>query len=245
MAQAFVTTYRNHYRWHREPKRKSKKPVDRHAEAPPPGDYWIDTSSLKQKEVLNIPYGKALVRQSNGRLMFSTYQINYCTDKVKAKKQKLREAVKLAAGDTDTESVEQTFENELLKYCEDLYSTKTSKILPPSETARRVYGYIRPEDMYTPLTNYQMIYGKAGYDIMSNPSKFFKKRTDQNEIKAICETFANNPKSVFKKLEDIKIQSIQREKQEREEKLNKIMENLDRCSNYPHRSETEICCCDF
>lgn len=49
----------------------------------------------------------------------------------------MRELVQKAAGDESTQIEEQSFENELLKYCRELYSTKTCKILPPSETARR------------------------------------------------------------------------------------------------------------
>ncbi|XP_044749079.1 uncharacterized protein LOC123309856 [Coccinella septempunctata] len=246
MAQAFVTTYRNHFRNHKEPLRKSKRPLDRHAATAPAGDYWLDTA-VKKKKDLNIPLAEALINESSGRLMFSTYQMNYCTDKVKEKCREKRELVQRAAGDKSTQIEEQSFENELLRYCRELYSTKTKKILPPTETARRVYGYIRPESMYTPLTHYQMVYGKAGFDIMSNPMQFLniQKEKEENNNFPLCSPENVLQRTSFHRCEDLKNNRIRKEKVERQKKLQTIMENLDRCTNHVKNDDAFICPCQF
>ncbi|XP_045479316.1 uncharacterized protein LOC123684194 [Harmonia axyridis] len=247
MAQAFVTTYRNHFRNHKEPLRKSKRPLDRHAASPPAGDYWLDTDVKKKKKAINVPLSEALINQSSGRVMFTTYQMNYCTDKVREKNRELREIAQKAAGDKSTQIEEQSFENELLRYCKELYSTKTAKILPPGETARRVYGYIRPESMYTPLTHYQMNYGKAGFDIMSNPMQYLdlRREREENNNFPLCVPSEVLNKTFFKRCEDLKIDRVKREKADTQKKLKKIMENLDRCTNHVKKDDAIICSCEF
>ncbi|KAL3265282.1 hypothetical protein HHI36_009492 [Cryptolaemus montrouzieri] len=243
MAQAFVTTYRNHYRWHKEPLRKSKRPLDRHAATAPPGDYWIDSTLRKQHKDINVPYAQALINQSTGRQMFSTYQVNYCADALRTKRRAMQKAVQLAAGEKTSESADQSFENELLKYCEELYNPKTTKLLPPTETTRRVHGYIRPESMYTPLTHYQMVYGRAGYNIMRNPMHYLnvQKEKDENSSFPLCLPSDVIERNAFKRCEELKTERRKKEKQEREKKLDKIIENLDRCTNYVNDDKTCSC----
>lgn len=182
MAQAFITSYRNQFRGNKGKSSKSKKPVDKLCDIPPPGDYWIkEKTSLKSKDV-NMFHADAVIKESTRRQMFTTYEMYYCKDFVRKIKEEMKMFSDKAAGSDEPKprKAEENFENELLKYCSDLYSPKTQKILPPLPTARRVHGYIRPEAMHTPLTHYQIAYGKAGYDILSNPGQFLTKPKDED-----------------------------------------------------------------
>lgn len=101
--------------------------------------------------------------------------------------------------------------------------------------------------MYTPLTHYQMEYGKAGYDIMSNPMKYLDihKEKEENSNFPLCLPSEILKRTTFKRCEDLKTNRIREERAERERKLENIMEKLDRCTNHVKNENAIICPCQF
>ncbi|XP_018332410.1 uncharacterized protein LOC108741931 [Agrilus planipennis] len=156
MAQAFITKNMETYRWPEISKRKSLKPTDKLAESLPEGDIWIVRKALgeakegeQEDDALKIAQAK--VKEMYRKRILSTYQVDYCHGLLKG------DEVPISAED---------LEFQLIETCREYYKPRTQKIMPPLPTSRRLLGYIRPTNMYTPLTEYQAVYGYAGYKIL-------------------------------------------------------------------------------
>uniref|UniRef100_A0A1B6E194 Uncharacterized protein n=1 Tax=Clastoptera arizonana TaxID=38151 RepID=A0A1B6E194_9HEMI len=87
----------------------------------------------------------AIIKKLYSRRMRTTYQEVYCKER------------------KDIATSKNVLEDPLLLKASQLYSEKTAKVLAPPLTASRVYGYCRPANYYTGLSEYQGVYSFEGY----------------------------------------------------------------------------------
>ncbi|KAF2884118.1 hypothetical protein ILUMI_22086, partial [Ignelater luminosus] len=83
MAQAFVTTYKNYFRWPEIDRRKSLRPVDKLAEELPKGDIWIIPKKIGKDDGEggdSLQSAQAAIKRMYRTRLWSTYQTSYCTD---------------------------------------------------------------------------------------------------------------------------------------------------------------------
>jgi hypothetical protein len=133
----------------------SAKPYDKFMSVIPPEDIWI-TSEISEDKQDSALVEKQL-RKCYLKRMITTYQFYYCRDMIA----KLMGEPKLIPA-----------ENQLLESSRNLYEPQSRpKIAPPLAGSRKVYGYIRPTRNYTPLTTYQIDYGKTAYKILKGDYK--------------------------------------------------------------------------
>ncbi|XP_050300383.1 uncharacterized protein LOC126738934 [Anthonomus grandis grandis] len=174
MAQAFVSTYQNHFRWHCQPKIPPINP-NRLTTLQPEGDIWLlNTEEAIDEDVDNIPKIKEAIHNLYLKRMRSTYQISYCRN-IKQKKisdldlgeskqnmQVQKPSIK------KVEIEEEALGNEVLEHFRKYYIPhKICKIVPPLPSARTLFGYIRPSRLLTPMTLYQNGLGRVGFDILN------------------------------------------------------------------------------
>ncbi|KAG5868509.1 hypothetical protein JTB14_001727 [Gonioctena quinquepunctata] len=156
MAQAFITTYRNNFRWHTQT--KTKPIIDGGSILPDcdeDEDLWLMLVDNVQSETDGmLSQAEAAVKQMQLKRWRSTYQVDYCRDLWK----------KMYGRPTDSEQA--SYGNELLESCRILFDKKRGKIIPPLPTSRQVNGYIRPARLHVPLTRYQNDIGKVGYELL-------------------------------------------------------------------------------
>nr|XP_023030106.1 uncharacterized protein LOC111518019 isoform X5 [Leptinotarsa decemlineata] len=158
MAQAFITTHRNNFRWHQQ---ERIKPIIAGSYVPDCNtdkDRWIEVDdSVDTEDNENFSKIKLVVKQMHLKRMRSVYQTDYC------KEISRKQSITISPVSLENES----FENELLESCKVLYTKKRDKILPPLPSSRQVNGYIRPSRLYTPLTRYQYDIGRVAYNLLN------------------------------------------------------------------------------
>ncbi|XP_056636809.1 uncharacterized protein LOC130445269 [Diorhabda sublineata] len=164
MAQAFITTAKNTFRWNVQEKTKPKrfgrknnsKNINSNLILNGNRSYllsqYVAISSAKPYLPLQEHFEeieKAVKELQVKRMSSTTYRTDYCKDWKKV---------------IDSESKEDIVENELAKNFEQLYGEKkTRKILPTIES-QRILGFLASSRMYTPITTYQNDYGRLGYE---------------------------------------------------------------------------------
>uniref|UniRef100_A0AAR5QD70 Uncharacterized protein n=1 Tax=Dendroctonus ponderosae TaxID=77166 RepID=A0AAR5QD70_DENPD len=131
-------------------------------------DSFCDILQLKNLTKIETAINKLYLRR-----LRSTYQISYCDKLVKQTTRRSSEsqvkggnaqrAIEVRSKDS---FLDDELENELLEYCKKLYGSRSQKIIPPLNSARNVFGYMRPTKLLTPLTIYQNEYGRVGYNIL-------------------------------------------------------------------------------
>ncbi|XP_064215095.1 uncharacterized protein LOC103312876 [Tribolium castaneum] len=183
MAQCFVSTYRNHYRWPDPQFTKSAhEPYDNFVSVIPPEDIWIGADTGEDK--LDAAALEKRLRKCYLKRLITTYQYDYCKDLV----------AKFIGEPANIE-----IENQLLQSAKNLYDPDSRpKIAPPLPGTRKVFGYIRPSRNYTPLTTYQFFIGKTGYQMLKGmPQAELQQQDEKGEdlvkkpekIEAKCECY--------------------------------------------------------
>ncbi|CAG9765473.1 unnamed protein product [Ceutorhynchus assimilis] len=162
MAQAFLSTYQNHYRWRWQPRPLPFIP-GKLTNLALQNDCWNLNLNLDlDEELANLPKIKQAIYNLYLKRMRTTYKISHCENLKLPKK----------SSETNVEfSHQDEFENELLEYCHKLYGSKHKKPIPPLNTARNVFGYMRPARLMTSLTSYQNDHGKVAYKILVDSHK--------------------------------------------------------------------------
>ncbi|XP_057654573.1 uncharacterized protein LOC130892900 [Diorhabda carinulata] len=150
MAQAFITTAKNTYRWNVQEKTKPIKQEKYYDECYGKNVEWLTEKDLGGKITEHFEEIEKAVKELQAkRMSLTTYRTDYCKDWKKV---------------IDSESKEDIVENELAKHFEQLYEEKkTRKILPTIES-QRILGFLASSRMYTPITTYQNDYGRLGYE---------------------------------------------------------------------------------
>ncbi|KAL1509055.1 hypothetical protein ABEB36_003856 [Hypothenemus hampei] len=172
MAQAFISTYKKSFRWHQQLK---IDPCDSRnlPKFEPEGE--TDLNKELDEELKDISKIKKAIHKFYLARMRSTYYISYCDKIEKCQKNVSRSSSVMSKldelRDSCQEGLQETFENELLEYCKNLYSNKNKKIIPPLDTTRNIFGYMRPTRLLTPISIYQHKYGRIAYDILKKAHK--------------------------------------------------------------------------
>lgn len=154
MAQAFVTSYLDNFRWYDE---KKVQPISAEKSFPQCDqnpDLWLVVKDFLEDENSKENHSEveATVKQMQLKRYVSTYKGSYW--KKRTEPQTL-----------DKKELE-ALDNELLESCKVLYDKRLEKILPPLTSSRRINGYIRPSRLYTPKSTYQDDVGKIAYHIL-------------------------------------------------------------------------------
>ncbi|XP_072388146.1 uncharacterized protein [Diabrotica undecimpunctata] len=155
MAQAFITTTKNSFRWNVQEKEKPIRQERKFDECYGKNVDWLTEQDLSEK-MENFEKIKAAVAQlQRDRMSRTTYRRDYCKEEKKAARIVGRE-----------EAVD-SFENQLLESYKKIYQQKTGKVLP-TITTQRILGFLTPSRMYTPISNYQHDFGRVGFERLSN-----------------------------------------------------------------------------
>lgn len=153
MAQAFQTIYNRNYRKHPFCKRDLIKPIDEFAEKPPSEGNWRivskDDSKTQGRSRRDLEEQVAMVYSKRHR---TTYFTSYCHDEAK---------------DTFHDSDEEC-SNELINRGKRVFKKKIKKISPPLATSRRLWGYMRPESLYAPLSTYQNEHDLLAFNLLKD-----------------------------------------------------------------------------
>lgn len=154
MAQAFVTTYLDNFRWNHQ-KKVQPIPAEKgllHCDQNP--TLWLVVKDSLDDENNKETFAEveATVKQMQLKRYVSTYQNTYCKKNTEPHTLNKKEL--------------EALDNELLESCKILYSKKLKKILPPLSSSRTINGYIRPSRLYTPRSAYQDDVGKRAYHIL-------------------------------------------------------------------------------
>ncbi|XP_076251123.1 uncharacterized protein LOC143190602 [Rhynchophorus ferrugineus] len=159
MAQAFVTSYRNQFRWYDQARRQPIDP-DKLTKFELEGDIWfLDLNGEIDEELKNLNSIKEAIHKLYLKRMKSTYQVSHCDN--------LKPTQSVDVSTLDHPS-DKKVKNELLEYCHKLYGPKRQKIIPPLYSARNVFGYMRPSKLQTALTVYQVEYGRVAYKLLKS-----------------------------------------------------------------------------
>ncbi|XP_030761307.1 uncharacterized protein LOC115886348 [Sitophilus oryzae] len=169
MAQAFITTHKDTFRWNCQP-RVGPIRQDDLSKLEPEGDIWkLDPNKEIEEELRNLPKIKETIEKLYLKRMKTTYQLSHCDNLLKAAKH-IKTTLSLpnaSASQAKIENVkDEDFENELLEYCNNLYGPNNQKIIPPLYTSRNVFGYLRPSRLRTTRSVYQDDHGKVAYRIL-------------------------------------------------------------------------------
>lgn len=154
MAQAFVTSYQDNFRWNVQEKAQPIYPGKSYIKCDHNADVWLVVKDLVNDGSNKESYAEveATVKQMQLQRYISTYQRYFC------KKHSKQDVI----GTKEQEALG----NELLESCKLLYDKKIDKVLPPLTTCRTINGYLRPSKLFTPKTTYQNEVGRVGYQIM-------------------------------------------------------------------------------
>ncbi|XP_050513654.1 uncharacterized protein LOC114333394 [Diabrotica virgifera virgifera] len=153
MAQAFVTTTKNSFRWNVQEKVKPIRHEHKFDECYGKNIEWLTEQDLNEKMEKFEKIKASVAQLKRDRMSRTTYRIDYCKHEKKAAR---------------TVGSEDSFENQLQeRYYKKIYQKKKGKILPTVET-QRIFGFLAPSRMYTQKSNYQHDYGQVGFDRLFN-----------------------------------------------------------------------------
>ncbi|CAH1159535.1 unnamed protein product [Phaedon cochleariae] len=156
MAQAFITTYTNNFRWNVQERVKPIDPTKDNPDCDVDKDLWITYGdNVDEEDTEHFAKVANTVKQMQLKRMKTTYQTEYCKDLSKKQVQMDHQTI-------DTKS----FENQLLESSKILYGRRNQRLPKPLPSSKRINGYLRPQRLFTPLTFYQHDIGRVGFNIL-------------------------------------------------------------------------------
>lgn len=139
---SFVTVYNEDYIWYKEVPEKAK-PIR-------PERLYVDFGDEPIRVERSISKERQVLEDSQRNRMKTVYHVSYNEDKKE-----------------DT-VVPEEGEDEFLVHFREIYSKPTKKQMPVPLTSRRIFGYMRKDNIYMPLTTYQEELGRRGYTLLEN-----------------------------------------------------------------------------
>ncbi|CAH1105616.1 unnamed protein product [Psylliodes chrysocephalus] len=164
MAQAFVTTIQNCYRYTPQ----AAFPLIRQERYYPDcyGKDWYNSKDQKHDEDFH-KIEIAVKNQHIRRVSTSTYKFDYCRDWTPP-----------IIIEENSDKPKELGEFHLIDTFRPVYQKNRDqiKLIQPLQSSRNIFGYLPKSDIYIPMSSFQDCYGKLGFELLEK-AHFLQKKS--------------------------------------------------------------------